>query len=123
MNKFHKRAEKIINKLTDMVVQAEELKLDSDVTPRAVRQWKKNARSRYLSLVQGKDKLLREIKRRQKMLERECVARQVGMEERRKETVGGEDASRTTNHATKNGNGEIGEGNDSKDAKIENYTI
>ena len=58
-----------------MVVQAEELKLDSDVTPRAVRQWKKNARSRYLSLAQGKDKLLREIKRRQKMLERECVER------------------------------------------------
>ena len=32
------------------------------------------------------------------------VEQQVGMEERRKETVGGEDASRTTNDATKNGN-------------------
>ena len=83
MNVLNKRAEKIINKLTDIIAQTEELKLDNGVTARAVRQWKKEVRSKYLSLVQDKEKLSREIKPNDDDLERETVRRQVEMEEQR----------------------------------------
>ena len=82
MGNLHKRAEKITDKLADIIAQAEELKLDSGVTPHAVRQWKKNVRSRYLSLVQDKNKLLREIQDKQRDLEHE---QQAELEERRQQ--------------------------------------
>jgi hypothetical protein len=49
MDIFDKRAGRIINKLTDIIAQTEELKLDNGTTPRAVRQWKKDVRTKYLS--------------------------------------------------------------------------
>ena len=85
MGNLHKRADKIIDKLADTIAQAEELKLDSGVTPRAVRQWKKDVRSRYLSLVQDKNKLSREIQDKQRDLEREREQQQTELEERRQQ--------------------------------------
>ena len=143
MGNLHKRADKIIDKLAEIIAQAEELKLDSGVTPRAVRQWKKDVRSRYLSLVEDKNKLSREIQDKQRDLEREREQQQAELEEEktttttreanggtlrktgktRKEIMGKEDGGRATNDATKNGNGEISEGDNSEDAKIENYAI
>ena len=149
MGNLHKRADKIIDKLADIIAQAQELKLDSGVTPRAVRQWKKDVRSRYLSLVHNKNKLSREIQDKQRDLEHEREQQQADLEERRqqqqerrmaelcewrnfardgKNTKGDygkrrEDGGRATNDATKNGNGEISEGNNNEDAKIENYPI
>jgi hypothetical protein len=41
-----------------------------------VRQWKKDVRTKYLSLVEDKEKLSREVKRRQEDLERESEQRQ-----------------------------------------------
>ena len=70
MEILEKRAGKIINKLTDKIAQTEEMKLDHGTTPRTVRQWKKDVRSSYLSLVQEKEKLSREIKARSDDLER-----------------------------------------------------
>ena len=63
-----KRAEKIINKLSDIVAQVEESKLDHGVSPRAVRQWKKDVKSKYSSLVESKEKLERVIKSKQELL-------------------------------------------------------
>ena len=143
MGNLHKRADKIIDKLAEIIAQAEELKLDSGVTPRAVRQWKKDVGSRYLSLVQNENKLSREIQDKQRDLEREREQQQAELEEEktttttreanggtsretgktRKEIIGKEDEGRATNDATKNGNGEISEGDNSEDAKIENYAI
>ena len=85
MGNLHKRADKIIDKLPDIIAQAEELKLDLGVTPRAVRQWKKDVRSRYLSLVQDKNKLLRETQDKQRDLEREREQQQAELEERRQQ--------------------------------------
>ena len=76
---------KIIDKLADIIAQGEELKLDSGVTPRTVRQWKKDARSRYLSLVQDKNKLSREIQDKQRDLEHEREQQQADLEERRQQ--------------------------------------
>ena len=85
MGNLHKWADKIIDKLADTIAQAEELKLDLGVTPRAVRQWKKDVRSRYLSLVQDKNKLSREIQDKQRDLEREREQQQAELEERRQQ--------------------------------------
>ena len=85
MGNLHKRAEKITDKLADIIAQAEELKLDSGVTPHAAGQWKKDVRSRYLSLVQDKNKLLREIQDKQRDLEREREQQQAELEERRQQ--------------------------------------
>ena len=85
MDILDKRAGKIINKLTDIIAQTEELKLDNSMTPRAVRQWKKDVRTKYLSLVEDKEKLSREVKRRQENLERESEQRQTELEEKRQQ--------------------------------------
>ena len=85
MEILDKRTGKIINKLTDIIAQTEEMKLDHGTTPRAVRQWKKDVRASYLSLVQGKEKLSREIKGRNDDLERESERRQMELEEKRQQ--------------------------------------
>ena len=85
MGNLHKRADKIIDKLADIIAQEEELKLDSGVTPRAVRQWKKDVRSWYLALVQDKNKLSREIQDKQRDLEREREQQQAELEKRRQQ--------------------------------------
>ena len=85
MDILNKREEKIINKFTDIIAQTEELKLDNGTTPRAVREWKKDVRSMYLSLVEDKEELSREIKRRQEDLERESEERPSELEEKRQQ--------------------------------------
>lgn len=78
---MHKRADKTIDKLADIIAQAEELKLDSGVAPRAVRQWKKDVRSWYLSLVQDKNKLSQEVRISNGIWN----VNKVGLEERRQQ--------------------------------------
>ena len=85
MGNLHKQADKIIDKLAEIIAKAEELKFDSGVTPRAVKQWKKDVRSRYLSLVQDKNKLSREIQDKQRDLELEREQQQAELEERRQQ--------------------------------------
>ena len=53
-----KRAEKIIAKLSDLVAQTEEMKLDHGVSSRSVRQWKKDIKSRYSVLLDERGKLV-----------------------------------------------------------------
>ena len=85
MEILEKRAGKIINKLADKIAQMEEMKLNHGTTSRTVRQWKKDVRSSYLSLVQEKEKLSREIKARNDDLERESEQRQTELEEKRQQ--------------------------------------
>jgi hypothetical protein len=85
MDILNKRAKEIINKFTDIIAQTEELKLDNGTTPRAVREWKKDVRSMYLSLVEDKEELSREIKRRQEDLERESEHRPSELKEKRQQ--------------------------------------
>ena len=53
----NKRAEKIIAKLSDLVSQTEELKIERGVRSRSVRQWKKDIKSKYAALVNDKERL------------------------------------------------------------------
>ena len=47
MDIANRRAEKIVGKLSDLISQAEELKIDHGVSPLSVRQWKKDVKARY----------------------------------------------------------------------------
>lgn len=82
---LRKRADKIINKLSDIIAQTEELKLDHGITPRTVRQWKKDVRSKYLSLIKENERLTRALKGEQEQLERESERKQVELDQKRQE--------------------------------------
>ena len=49
-----KRAEKIANRLLDLISHAEESKIDSGTSSRSVRQWKKDVKSSYAALIADK---------------------------------------------------------------------
>ena len=52
-----KRAENIVAKLSDLVSQTEEMKIERGVSPRSVRQWKKDTKSKYAALVGDHERL------------------------------------------------------------------
>ena len=60
-----KRAEKIVDRLSDLISHAEELKIDSGVSPRSVRQWKKEVKASYTALIADKERLSKTLKNRQ----------------------------------------------------------
>jgi hypothetical protein len=41
---------------TELISQTEELKIDNGKTPRSVRQWEKETRSKYSALIEDKEK-------------------------------------------------------------------
>ena len=53
----NKRADRIIDKLADLISQAEELKIDNGASSRSVGQWKKDIKSRYATLMADKERL------------------------------------------------------------------
>ena len=60
----NKRADRIIDKLADLISQAEELKIDNGASSRSVRQWKKDVNSRYATLMADKERLSKILKNR-----------------------------------------------------------
>ena len=66
-----KRAEKIIAKLSDLVAQTEEMKLDHGASSRSVRQWKKDIKSRYSALLDERSKLVNASRNKQEELNRD----------------------------------------------------
>ena len=70
-----KRAEKIIAKLSDLVAQTEEMKLDHGASSRSVRQWKKDIKSRYSALLDERGKLVNASRNKQEELNKEIEQR------------------------------------------------
>ena len=66
----NKRAEKIVAKLSDLISQTEELKIDRGMSSRSVRQWRKDIKSRYVALLGDKVKLEKCLKDREEEIER-----------------------------------------------------
>ena len=56
MEAINNRAGKIIVKISELISQTEELKIDNGKTPRSVRQWEKETRSKYSALIEDKEK-------------------------------------------------------------------
>ena len=67
-----KQANKVIDKLTDLISKLDELKIDQGISSRAVRKWKKETKASYANLILEKEKLTRflEEKERQKLDEK-----------------------------------------------------
>ena len=87
MDIANRRAEKIVGKLSDLILQAEELKIDHGVCPRSVRQWKKDVKARYSSFLVDKEKLEKFLNNRQEEIEEEMERKrfEAKQEERREE--------------------------------------
>ena len=52
----NRRAEKIVSKISDLISQAERLKIDHGVSARSVRQWKKDVKARYSTFIADKER-------------------------------------------------------------------
>lgn len=70
-----RRAEKIVNKLSDLISHTEELKIDGGASSRSVRQWKKDVKSRYATLIADKERLSKTLKNRQEEINEEIEQR------------------------------------------------
>ena len=71
MDIANRREEKIVGKLSDLISQAEELKIDHGVSPRSVRQWKKDLKARYSTFLVDKEKLAKFLNNRQEEIDEE----------------------------------------------------
>ena len=78
MEIVNKRAVKIISKLSGLFSPAEDLKIERELTPRTVRQWRKDIKSTYEASVSDNERLRKclddreeEITRRKEDLKRE----------------------------------------------------
>ncbi|XP_074635835.1 uncharacterized protein LOC141894168 [Acropora palmata] len=72
-----KRADKIVDRLSDLISHAEELKIDSGASSRSVRQWKKDIKSSYATLIADKERLSKTLKNRQEQIKEEFERRQL----------------------------------------------
>ena len=62
MDIANRRVEKILGKLSDLISQAEEMKIDHDVSAQSVRQWKKDMKAKYTIFSCGKRKACKVLK-------------------------------------------------------------
>ena len=72
-----KRADKIVDRLSDLISHAEELKIESGASSRSVRQWKKDIKSSYATLIADKERLSKTLKNRQEEMKEEFERRQL----------------------------------------------
>ena len=66
MDIANRQAEKIEGKLSDLVSQVEELKIDHGVSGRSVRHWRKDLKASYSTFLLDKQKLARFLSNRQR---------------------------------------------------------
>ena len=67
----NRRAEKSAGKLSNFISQVEGLKRDHGVSPRSVRQWKKDVKARYSTFLVDKEKLAKFLNNRQEEIDEE----------------------------------------------------
>ena len=67
----NRRAEKSVGKLSNFISQVEGLKIDHGVSPRSVRQWKKDVKARYSTFLVDKEKLAKFLNNRQEEIDEE----------------------------------------------------
>ena len=63
MEAIEKRVTKISDNLKDLISRMEELKIDEGISPRTVRQWKKDVKAKHSHLISEAEKLRKEINR------------------------------------------------------------
>jgi chemotaxis protein histidine kinase CheA len=65
MEAINNRAGKIIEKISELISQTEELKIDNSKTAHSVRQWKKDTKSKYSALIEVREKIVQQLKKKQ----------------------------------------------------------
>lgn len=70
-----KQSSKIISKLSDLVSQLEGFKIDSGMSTRTVRQWKKDVKARYSKWLGCKERLCEALSEKEKLSEDETERR------------------------------------------------
>ena len=70
MDIVNKRAEETVGKLAHLISQAEELQIDHGVSPRSMRQGKKDVKARHSTFLVDKEKLTKFLNNRQGEMER-----------------------------------------------------
>ena len=82
MEAINNRAGKIIVKISELISQTEELKIDNGKTPRSVRQWKKETRAKYSALIEDKEKIVQQLKEKQEKAYDEAELRRLELKDK-----------------------------------------
>ena len=85
MDIANSRAEKIVGKLSDLILQAEQLKIDHGVSARSVRQSKDDVKARYSTFLVDKEKLAKFLNNRQEEIDEEVERRLEPKQEQQQE--------------------------------------
>ena len=85
MDIANSRAEKIVGKLSDFILQAEQLKIDHGVSARSVRQSKRDMKARYSTFLVDKEKLAKFLNNRQEEIDEEMERRLEPKQEQQRE--------------------------------------
>ena len=85
MDIANSRAEKIVGNLSDLILQAEQLKIDHGVSARSVRQSKKDVKARYSTFLVDKEKLAKFLNNRQEEIDEEMERRLEPKQEQQQE--------------------------------------
>ncbi|XP_028410907.1 uncharacterized protein LOC114533565 [Dendronephthya gigantea] len=82
MEAIYNRAGKIIVKISELISQAEELKIDNGKTTRTVRQWKKETKSKYSELIVDNEKIAQQLKEKQEKAQDEAELRRLELKDK-----------------------------------------
>ena len=85
MDIANSRAEKIVGKLSDLILQAERLKIDHGVSAWSVRQSKKDVKARYFTFLVDNEKLAKFLNNRQEEIDEEMERRLEPKQEQQRE--------------------------------------
>ena len=80
MDIANRRVEKIVGKLSDLISQAEEMKIDHDISAQSVRQWKKDMKATYTIFLVEKEKLAKFLNNRQEEIYKKMERKQQGQQ-------------------------------------------
>ena len=82
MEAINNRAGKIIDKISELISQTEELKIDNGKTPRSVRQWRKDTKSKYSPLIAEKEKIAQQLKKKQQEIDHEMELQRLELKDK-----------------------------------------
>ena len=82
-----KHTDEILDRLNELVLKTQELKLKKEHTQRSLRQWRKDIKSQYAPLVEKRGKLVEVIEEKEKQVETMKLELQYANEEKLRQEV------------------------------------
>ncbi len=81
------RTAKICKTLTDIISNAVELKIELNMTPRGVRQWRNDVKSSYSTLLEEREKIIEALRARDQEIKQDKEMKAIEAEKRQQERV------------------------------------